>query len=303
MSDFVTQLKSLEKMRDLQLAAALDDQKIELPKASRQIKLFGPPGEGKGTLSKFISMKEGYTPVEGSDLFKEFIAHTNPELQREIKDAMNGGKLAPDEAFMNYFFGMKYNPMQQALARGHVKGYTFVGLPRTIGQAERMKDAGVRFDITSVLKSDKFTPVIRQLSRAIDDLLETGERRPDADRADGRVNEYENNKLALLEILPTMSGHVIELHTLDTPGAIAYDFFAKAAGRYNVDDPVALAYHAAVRKILTASDNGIEAFRAENAKSVSQHYGKPEVKAEVVKFEKQIIDLKKTRDDFCPSGK
>lgn len=91
------------------------------------IVLFGPPGAGKGTQSKFLIDKYDLTYIATGDMLRREIADGS-ELGKIAKSVIDKGKLVSDEVIVR-MIEKKINRMSEA------KGYLFDGFPRTVVQA------------------------------------------------------------------------------------------------------------------------------------------------------------------------
>ena len=100
--------------------------------------LLGAPGAGKGTQAKFISEKFGIPQISTGDMLRAQVKAGTP-LGHEAKKHMDAGGLVPDEVII----GMVKDRLTQADCQN---GYLFDGFPRTIPQAEAMKEAGVAIE-------------------------------------------------------------------------------------------------------------------------------------------------------------
>jgi adenylate kinase len=101
--------------------------------------LLGPPAAGKGTQAAFICERFGIPQVSTGDMLRTAIKEGRP-LGTAAKKVMDGGGLVSDDIIVAL---VKERLTQPDCA----KGFLFDGFPRTIPQAEAMKDAGVRIDI------------------------------------------------------------------------------------------------------------------------------------------------------------
>ncbi len=101
--------------------------------------LLGAPGAGKGTQAKFICEKFGIPQISTGDMLRAQVKAGTP-LGLEAKKHMDSGGLVPDAVII----GMVKERLKEADCKN---GYLFDGFPRTIPQAEAMKDAGVPLDI------------------------------------------------------------------------------------------------------------------------------------------------------------
>ena len=65
--------------------------------------IFGPPGAGKGTQSKFIMEKFNLYQLSTGDLLRSEIKNKT-ELGKKISSIMNSGELVSDEIVGNLIF-------------------------------------------------------------------------------------------------------------------------------------------------------------------------------------------------------
>ncbi len=100
--------------------------------------LLGGPGAGKGTQAKFITEKFGIPQISTGDMLRQAIKE-GTKLGMEAKKYMDAGDLVPDDVII----GLVKERIQQPDCE---KGFLFDGFPRTIPQAEAMKEAGVKID-------------------------------------------------------------------------------------------------------------------------------------------------------------
>ena len=100
--------------------------------------LLGPPGAGKGTQANFIKEKFGIPQISTGDMLRAAVKAGTP-LGLEAKKIMDAGGLVRDDIII----GLVKDRLKEPDC---AKGYMFDGFPRTIPQAEAMKDAGVPID-------------------------------------------------------------------------------------------------------------------------------------------------------------
>lgn len=100
--------------------------------------LLGAPGAGKGTQATFIKEKFNIPQISTGDMLRAAVKAGTP-LGLEAKKFMDAGGLVPDEVII----GMIKERIQDADCKD---GFLFDGFPRTIPQAEAMKEAGVDID-------------------------------------------------------------------------------------------------------------------------------------------------------------
>jgi len=100
--------------------------------------LLGPPGAGKGTQAGFITERFGIPQISTGDMLRAAVKAGTP-LGVAAKRVMDAGGLVSDDIII----GLVKDRLQQP---DTTNGYLFDGFPRTIPQAEAMKQAGVALD-------------------------------------------------------------------------------------------------------------------------------------------------------------
>src|SRR5487761_2744581 len=100
--------------------------------------LLGPPGAGKGTQASFICKKYGVPQISTGDMLRAAIK-AGTELGLKAKKLMDAGQLVPDEVILD----LVKHRIEEPDCSG---GFLFDGFPRTLAQAESMKDAGLHID-------------------------------------------------------------------------------------------------------------------------------------------------------------
>ena len=117
--------------------------------------LLGAPGAGKGTQAAFICQKYGIPQISTGDMLRAAVKAGTP-LGKAAKQVMDSGGLVGDDIIIGL---VKERLSQPDCA----KGFLFDGFPRTIPQADAMKDAGVRLDY--VLEIDvPFDAIVERMS-------------------------------------------------------------------------------------------------------------------------------------------
>ncbi|CAM3730786.1 adenylate kinase [Polynucleobacter antarcticus] len=117
--------------------------------------LLGAPGAGKGTQAQFICEKFVIPQISTGDMLRAAVK-AGTALGVAAKKIMDAGGLVSDDIII----GLVKDRLTQPDCS---KGYLFDGFPRTIPQAQAMKDAGVPIDY--VLEIDvPFEAIIDRMS-------------------------------------------------------------------------------------------------------------------------------------------
>jgi len=124
-----------------------------------KIILLGPPGAGKGTIAKILMQQDGSVQISTGDILRAAVA-AGTELGKQAEAAMKAGDLVTDELIM----GIMEERLQQEDCQ---KGYLLDGFPRTIAQAEALKqlldklgeklDCALELDIPRDIIIDRLT--------------------------------------------------------------------------------------------------------------------------------------------------
>jgi len=100
--------------------------------------LLGAPGAGKGTQANYIKEKFNIPQISTGDMLRA-AAKAGTPLGLAAKKLMDAGQLVPDDIIINLV-------KERILETDCANGFLFDGFPRTIPQAEAMKQAGVNID-------------------------------------------------------------------------------------------------------------------------------------------------------------
>ncbi|WP_426193695.1 adenylate kinase [Massilia sp. DWR3-1-1] len=100
--------------------------------------LLGAPGAGKGTQANYIKEKFNIPQISTGDMLRAAIK-AGTELGMAAKKVMDAGGLVSDDIMI----GLVKDRLQDGDC---ANGYLFDGFPRTIAQADAMKDAGINVD-------------------------------------------------------------------------------------------------------------------------------------------------------------
>ena len=103
-----------------------------------KVLLLGAPGAGKGTQAQFIKEAFNIPQISTGDMLREAVK-AGTSLGIEAKKIMDAGGLVRDDIII----GLVKERIQEADC---ANGFLFDGFPRTLAQAEAMKEAGVVLD-------------------------------------------------------------------------------------------------------------------------------------------------------------
>ena len=106
--------------------------------------LLGGPGAGKGTQANYIKEKYNIPQISTGDMLRAAVKAGTP-LGVEAKKVMDAGGLVSDDIIL----GLVEERIEQDDC---ANGYLFDGFPRTLAQADALKDKGISID--SVVEID-----------------------------------------------------------------------------------------------------------------------------------------------------
>jgi len=100
--------------------------------------LLGPPGAGKGTQATYLTKHFGIPQISTGDMLRAALKAGTP-LGLAAKKVMDSGALVSDDIIIGLV-------KERLKLPDCAQGYLFDGFPRTIPQAEALRDAGVAID-------------------------------------------------------------------------------------------------------------------------------------------------------------
>ncbi len=100
--------------------------------------ILGPPGAGKGTQAKYITETFNIPQISTGDMLRGAIK-AGTELGLAAKEIMDQGGLVNDDIII----GLVQERIQEDDCQN---GFLFDGFPRTVVQAEAVKNASIRID-------------------------------------------------------------------------------------------------------------------------------------------------------------
>ena len=125
--------------------------------------LFGPPGAGKGTQSKYLVNKLNAFQISTGDLLREEITK-NSDIGKAITNDMKNGKFISDDIVNKLIKKLVSDPQKK-------NKLIFDGYPRSLSQAKNLeavlKNSNQRIDLILFLNVDKETILKRLEKRKI----------------------------------------------------------------------------------------------------------------------------------------
>lgn len=121
--------------------------------------LLGGPGAGKGTQATFITERFGIPQISTGDMLRAAVKAGTP-LGKQAKEVMDAGGLVSDDIIV----GLVKERIQQPDCEA---GFLFDGFPRTIPQAEALKQEGIRIDYVVEIEVDDEEIIKRMSGRRV----------------------------------------------------------------------------------------------------------------------------------------
>ncbi len=110
-----------------------------LKESSMRMILLGAPGAGKGTQSQFLKKTLGVPVISTGDMLRAAVAAQSP-LGLKAKAIMDAGQLIPDDVIIPLVLERIQDP-------DCANGFIFDGFPRTLPQAQALRNARLHIDL------------------------------------------------------------------------------------------------------------------------------------------------------------
>ena len=124
-----------------------------------QIILLGAPGAGKGTQAKFISDHLNIPQISTGDMLRASVSK-GTELGLKAKVLMEKGELVPDDLILDLV-------KDRISEKDCANGFLFDGFPRTLDQANALKDKGIKIDCVIEIMVDDNEIIQRMSGRRV----------------------------------------------------------------------------------------------------------------------------------------
>ncbi|MBX2878867.1 MAG: adenylate kinase [Granulosicoccus sp.] len=124
-----------------------------------RIILLGGPGAGKGTQAGFLTQRYDIPQISTGDMLRKAVKEKTA-LGLEAKKVMDAGDLVSDEIIVGLV-------KERIVEADCAKGFLFDGFPRTIAQAEALKDGHIDLDAVVEIDVDHDEIIKRMSGRRI----------------------------------------------------------------------------------------------------------------------------------------
>jgi adenylate kinase len=206
-----------------------------------RIILLGAPGAGKGTQSNYISKALGIPQISTGDMLRAAVKAGTP-LGLAAKKVMDNGQLVSDEIIIGL--------VKERLAESDcANGCLFDGFPRTLNQAESLRNDGIHIDHIVEIHVDDHEIIERMSGRRVH--LGSGRtyhvkfnppKRPGFDDETGeplvqREDDHENTVKKRLQVYHAQTAPLISYYTsLSQNGAADHPRYYKIEGKGKVEE-------------------------------------------------------------------
>lgn len=124
-----------------------------------QIILLGAPGAGKGTQAKFISDHFNIPQISTGDMLRASVSK-GTALGLKAKVLMEKGELVPDDLILDLV-------KDRISEKDCTNGFLFDGFPRTLDQANALKEKGIKIDCVIEIMVDDDEIIQRMSGRRV----------------------------------------------------------------------------------------------------------------------------------------
>ena len=158
----------------------------------KNIVIFGAPGSGKGTQSEKMIEKYGLGHISTGDVLRDQIKR-GTELGKTAKGYIDNGQLIPDDLMVSILADV-----YASFGKEH-KGVIFDGFPRTIPQAQALKDMLAKrgHKVAAMIELD--VPEDELMKRLIKRGQESGRSDDNEETIKKRLTVYHNQTSPLIE--------------------------------------------------------------------------------------------------------
>ena len=158
----------------------------------KNIVIFGAPGSGKGTQSEKMIEKYGLGHISTGDVLRDQIKR-GTELGKTAKGYIDNGQLIPDDLMVSILADV-----YDSFGKEH-KGVIFDGFPRTIPQAQALKDMLAKrgHKVAPMIELD--VPEDELMKRLIKRGQESGRSDDNEETIKKRLTVYHNQTSPLIE--------------------------------------------------------------------------------------------------------
>lgn len=155
------------------------------------IALFGPPGAGKGTQSKWLMKKYNLVYISTGDILRQEISE-GTELGLKAKGIIEKGGLASDEIIVQIIERkIKMNP--------DVNGFLFDGFPRTYVQAYILEGLLLKLNTSLSCMLSLEVPKKMLVERMLERGKTSGRADDNIEVIQNRLKEYENKTVPVID--------------------------------------------------------------------------------------------------------
>ena len=154
------------------------------------IALFGPPGAGKGTQSKYLIEKYNLTYISTGDILRREIADGS-ELGQKAKDVIAAGQLVSDDLIVQI--------IEKRIKSEAKDGILFDGFPRTVVQAYILDGLLSKLNTSLTFMLSLEVPNAELKTRLLERGKTSGRSDDTTQVIEERLKEYEDKTMPLID--------------------------------------------------------------------------------------------------------